>query len=102
MLGRRWNRGLKTYSGRPCIRSSSSRQVSGSSAYAPGRPPGRRTPAIATAALLFLPLWLAGAGINMVLGVKRAGYSVKEEAPMFLLVFAVPATAALLAWWMLR
>jgi hypothetical protein len=40
------------------------------------------TPAIATAALLFLPLWLAGAGINMVLGVKRAGYSVKEEAPM--------------------
>jgi hypothetical protein len=59
-------------------------------------------PAIATAALLFLPLWLAGAGINMYLGVKWAGYSVKEEAPMFLLVFALPGAAALLAWWMLR
>jgi hypothetical protein len=58
--------------------------------------------AIATAALLFLPLWLIGAGINMYLGVKQAGYSVAEEAPMFLLVFAVPAVAALTAWWYLR
>ncbi len=58
--------------------------------------------AIATAALVFLPLWFIGAGINMVLGVKKAGYSVAEEAPMFLLVFAVPAAAALVVWWMLR
>jgi len=58
--------------------------------------------AIATAALFFLPLWLVGAGINMCLGVTRAGYSVAEEAPMFLLVFAVPAVAALIVWWMLR
>ncbi|HEX9451140.1 MAG TPA: hypothetical protein VF934_06975, partial [Burkholderiales bacterium] len=58
--------------------------------------------AIATAALAFLPLWLVGAGINMYLGVKQAGYSVAEEAPMFLLVFGVPAIAALIAWWMLR
>ncbi|HEX9451615.1 MAG TPA: hypothetical protein VF934_09400, partial [Burkholderiales bacterium] len=47
------------------------------------------TSAIATAALAFLPLWLVGAGINMYLGVKQAGYSVAEEAPMFLLVFGV-------------
>ncbi len=60
------------------------------------------TSAIATAALAFLPLWLVGAGINMYLGVKQAGYSVAEEAPMFLLVFGVPAIAALIAWWMLR
>ncbi|MBI3527508.1 MAG: hypothetical protein HY067_06005 [Betaproteobacteria bacterium] len=60
------------------------------------------TPGIATAALIFLPLWLVGAGINMVMGVKQAGYSVAEEAPMFLLVFAVPAVAALIVWWMLR
>jgi hypothetical protein len=40
-----------------------------------------------------------GAGINMYIGVARAGYSVAEEAPIFPLVFAVPATvAALLAW----
>jgi len=60
------------------------------------------TSAIATAALAFLPLWFVGAGINMYLGVKQAGYSVAEEAPMFLLVFGVPAAAALIAWWMLR
>jgi hypothetical protein len=59
-------------------------------------------PGIATAALVFLPLWLVGAGINMVMGVKGAGYSVADEAPIFLLVFAVPAAAALIAWWTLR
>ncbi len=37
-----------------------------------------------------------------VYGVTRAGYSVAEEAPMFLLVFAVPAVSALIVWWMLR
>jgi hypothetical protein len=60
------------------------------------------TPGIATAALVFLPLWLIGAGINMYMGVKGAGYSVADEAPIFLLVFAVPAAAALIAWWTLR
>jgi hypothetical protein len=60
------------------------------------------TPGIATAALVFLPLWFIGAGINMYMGVKRAGYSVTEEAPIFLVVFAIPAAAALFAWWKLR
>jgi hypothetical protein len=44
-------------------------------------------------AKLFIPLWLVGAGINMWIGVTRAGYSV---APIFLVVFAVPAVVALL------
>jgi hypothetical protein len=57
---------------------------------------------LAAGALLFLPLWLIGAGINLYLGVKTAGYSVREELPIFLLVFAIPAVAALLAWWKLR
>lgn len=57
---------------------------------------------LAKAALLFLPLWLIGAGINMHLGVTRAGYSVAEEIPMFFLVFAVPGVTALVTWWMLR
>jgi hypothetical protein len=56
----------------------------------------------ATAALAFLPLWLVGAGINMYIGVKRAGYSIAEEAPMFLVVFAIPAAIALVVWWKLR
>jgi len=56
----------------------------------------------ATAALVFLPLWLIGAGINMYIGVTHAGYSVADEAPIGLVVFAIPAAAALLAWWTLR
>ena len=58
-----------------------------------GAAPG---PAMARADRLFVPLWLLGAGINLWLGVTRAGYSVAEEAPVFLLVFSVPAAVALL------
>lgn len=54
------------------------------------------------AALAFLPVWFIGAGINMYVGVKKAGYSVAEETPMFFLVFSVPAAAALLCWWLIR
>jgi len=50
---------------------------------------------------LFLPLWLIGAGINMWLGVAKAGYSVAEEAPVFVVVFLVPAAVAALVWWRL-
>jgi hypothetical protein len=50
---------------------------------------------------LFLPLWLLGAGINMYIGVARAGYSVGEELPIFLLIYAVPAAVAGLLWWRL-
>ena len=57
---------------------------------------------LAAGALIFLPLWLIGAGINLYLGVKTAGYTVREEMPIFLLVFAIPAVVALLAWWKLR
>lgn len=60
------------------------------------------TPAMARAALYFLPLWLIGAGINMYVGVKSGGYAVSEEAPVFLIVFALPALVALLVWWKLR
>lgn len=55
--------------------------------------------AMARAALYFLPVWLIAAAINMWIGVARAGYSVAEEAPIFALIFAVPAAAALLVWW---
>jgi len=51
------------------------------------------------AAQLFLPLWLAAAGLNMYIGVTRAGYSVGEELPIFLLIFSLPAAAAAFVWW---
>jgi hypothetical protein len=63
---------------------------------------GRGLHGAATAALVFIPLWLIGAGVNMYIGVRNAGYSVAEEAPIFLVVFAIPAAAALFAWWKLH
>jgi len=51
------------------------------------------------AAKLFIPIWLAIALINMWLGVSRAGYSVAEELPIMLVIFAIPAAAAALLWW---
>jgi hypothetical protein len=60
------------------------------------------TAGLSRAALIFLPLWAIGAAINMYLGIKRAGYSFADEAPIFLLVFAVPAAVALGAWFKYR
>lgn len=64
---------------------------------------GGPTPAtaLATATKAFLPVWLVAAGINMWLGVRKAGYSVREELPFFVIVFAVPAAVALLVLWRL-
>lgn len=58
--------------------------------------------ALPTAALVFLPLWFVGAAVNMAIGVKGAGYSIAEEAPVFLVVFAVPALLALFLRWRLH
>ena len=44
----------------------------------------------------YLLTWLAGAALNMWIGVARAGYSLAQELPIFLVVFAVPAAAAIL------
>jgi hypothetical protein len=54
---------------------------------------------LASAALVFIPIWLVGAAINLWMGVARAGYSVGEELPFFLVVFAVPAVIAAFIWW---
>jgi hypothetical protein len=55
--------------------------------------------AIAESALVFVALWFVDAGINMWLGTSRAGYSVAEEAPIFLVVFLIPTAVALFVWW---
>jgi hypothetical protein len=44
-------------------------------------------------------VWLAIAAVNMWLGVAKAGYSVSVEFPIFALIFAVPAAAAVLVRW---
>lgn len=60
---------------------------------------GGATPASrAIGAKVFLPLWLIGALLNLWVGVYRAGYSLRDEAPVFLLVFGLPAALAFWLW----
>lgn len=54
-------------------------------------------PSVATVA--FVALWLIIAGANMWVGVARAGYSVAEELPIFLLIFGLPALVAVVLKW---
>jgi hypothetical protein len=49
--------------------------------------------------VIFLVVWLAIAAANMWVGVAKAGYSVSVELPIFALIFAVPAAAAVLVRW---
>jgi hypothetical protein len=53
----------------------------------------------ATGAKIFIALWLVAALVNMWVGVSRAGYSVAEELPIFLVIFALPAAVAAYVWW---
>lgn len=53
----------------------------------------------ATAA--YIALWIVIAAINMWVGVARAGYSVAEELPIFLLIASLPVTAAIFLKWKL-
>lgn len=60
---------------------------------------GATTPALGTAAKVFIPVWLAVSVANLWVGVNKAGYSVGQELPVLLVVFAVPAVAAAIAIW---
>lgn len=55
--------------------------------------PGARGWAVTFAAVI----WLALTVLNLWVGVTRAGYSLREEAPIFLLLFGLPFVLALLA-----
>lgn len=47
----------------------------------------------------FVVAWLAATVFNLWVGVSHAGYSVREELPILLLLFALPALVALLVRW---
>ncbi len=64
---------------------------------------GENAPAMVLAGKVFVPAWLLVAAANMWVGVHHAGYSVREEFPILLVVFTLPAAAAgLLVWWLGR
>jgi hypothetical protein len=60
---------------------------------------GTAATVLATSIKYFLVLWLVATLINMWVGVSKAGYSIKDESPVALLVFAVPAILAIVIWW---
>ena len=60
---------------------------------------GKGIQPMAKAELLFIPLWFIVCAINMWIGVTKAGYSIAQELPIFLVVFGIPAIAAGLTWW---
>jgi hypothetical protein len=55
--------------------------------------------ATVVATVVYVALWFVIAGANMWVGVARAGYSVSEELPIFLLIFGVPAAVAIILKW---
>jgi hypothetical protein len=55
--------------------------------------------AMAAATIVFVILWFVAAAANMWVGVYRAGYSFREELPIFLLIYLLPAAVAVLVKW---
>ena len=51
------------------------------------------------ATFIFVALWLGISGANLWVGVAKAGYSLSDEFPIFLLIFGVPAVVALFLKW---
>jgi hypothetical protein len=51
------------------------------------------------ATVIFVALWLGISGANMWVGVAKAGYTLSEEFPIFLVIFGVPSIAAIFLKW---
>ena len=51
------------------------------------------------AVVAYVVLWCAIAGVNMWMGVAKAGYSVAEELPIFALIFLLPAAMGIVVKW---
>jgi hypothetical protein len=54
---------------------------------------------VSRAMLAFNPLWLVVSVVNLIVGVQKAGYSLAEELPILVPVFAIPACVAVVVWW---
>jgi hypothetical protein len=51
--------------------------------------------------LIFILSWLGISGANLWVGVAKAGYTLNEEFPIFLLIFGVPTIIALFLKWLI-
>ena len=55
--------------------------------------------ATGSAVKVFIAIWFIVAAVNMWIGIAQAGYSFTEELPVFLLIFLLPAAAAVVTKW---
>jgi len=51
------------------------------------------------ATVAFIVFWLLISAFDFWVGVSKAGYTVADELPIFLLIFAIPAAAAVILKW---
>jgi len=66
-----------------------------------GRLWGHDAAGMALGAKYFVPVWFLVALVNMWVGVTRAGYTVREELPILIVVVAAPTLVALALVWLL-
>jgi hypothetical protein len=59
------------------------------------------TASMSTATMVFVAIWFVAAAVNMWFGVSHAGYSFREELPIFLVIFLLPVAVAVLVNWKL-
>ena len=52
-----------------------------------------------TATVAFVVIWFVAAAANMWIGVSQAGYSFREELPIFLSIFSLPSAVAIFVKW---
>jgi hypothetical protein len=57
------------------------------------------TSATMTATVAFVVIWFVAAAANMWIGMSQAGYSFREELPIFLLIFLLPSAVAVFVKW---
>ena len=57
------------------------------------------TSAMITATVALVVIWCVAAVANMGIGVSQAGYSFREELPIFLLIFVLPSAVAIFVKW---
>ncbi|MGE0798491.1 MAG: hypothetical protein AB7O55_09270 [Lautropia sp.] len=55
--------------------------------------------ALTWATAAYLVIWLLITAFNMWVGVAKAGYTAREEFPILLMLFGIPAVVALLLRW---
>jgi len=53
------------------------------------------------ATVAFIVCWLLISAFNLWVGVPKNGYTVADELPIFILIFAVPAAVAVILKWRL-